>query len=153
MTTAECKDKLKTIQLQALRTAGQYLMAEVKPYIPIDTGRLRNTLRLEDDGESVMMVTGDSDTPYAMDQYQTPEEEPLRHNVENGLPIQMMQLLPAGTETGLIHESRYNIAYEHAKKNNLLTKLKTEWYKRLLADSEVMRKAASMFANYFKAAR
>ena len=133
MTTAECKDKIKAIQLQALRTVGQYLMAEVKPYIPIDTGALQKSLRIEDGDDeigSIYIVTGDDNIgvpggkptkEYAKYQY----ENILHHNVESGYPTQLMKLRPSGDETGTGHYPTYWRVYHYAKGKGLLKKLKT----------------------------
>jgi hypothetical protein len=83
MTTDQAINAIRAIQLNALRAAGNVGLAQVIPFVPIDTGDLRASGTVKDDGKDVYIVFGGKDSPgrpgkshpseYVENQYSTAE--------------------------------------------------------------------------------
>lgn len=154
MTVSQAVAKIKSLQMAALTQAANVALAEVMPFVPIDTGTLRRSGHIEVHEASVDVVFGGANSPandYASYQYDTAE----RHLIDGGSMNRILSIIPNDIKKkvkGQTNKNRYAAAYRYAVKNNLLTRFPggARWFRILMEDGSVQRRMAQVYANYLK---
>ena len=153
MDSKKILDKIRIAQSKALTVAAKYLLAQVMPFVPIDTGALRKSGKVVDgDDGSVHIKFGDPKTEkYAGYQY----EKAQLHNFTNGAMARMIELITSETKRsvkGSVDKKRYAAAYREAKDSGKLTRFPNgaRWFDIVLFDEEVQRRAWYIFAQTFR---
>jgi hypothetical protein len=162
MTTDQAINAIRAIQLNALRAAGNVGLAQVIPFVPIDTGDLRASGTVKDDGKDVYIVFGGKDSPgrpgksnpsvYVENQYSTAERH---YDTGGGVLGRLLQLFtgaPKRAAQGNVNRKRYASAYYHVKEQLTRFLGGVRWFKRILNSSDIQRKMARNYANALKAA-
>ena len=162
MTTGQAINAIRAIQLNALRAAGNVGLTQVLPFVPIDTGDLRASGTVKDDGKDVYIVFGGKDaasrddkahpSTYVANQYSTAERH---YDTGGGVLGRLLQLFtgaPKKAAQGKVNRARYAAAYYHVK--DQLTRFPggVRWFRRILNSSDIQRKMARVYANALKAA-
>lgn len=134
---------LKTFEYRidnAIYESAQVALFDVRKYVPIDTGKLRNSGRIEKHRGYSEIIFGNQDTPYTRYQYYTAK----RHVVRRGVLARMLSIIPTGVKStirGQTNKQRYGRAYRYAKNNDLLAKFPrgVQWF-RFINENEALRK-------------
>lgn len=160
MTAAQALVRIEAIQRKALVASAQVALAQVMPFVPIDTGALRESGKIIDnaqDNEVFLEFGGKgsqgknpgavSPSKYASNQYSTAR----RHFLRSGKLGRLLQLFTGAAKTrakGKSNKSRYAAAYRQAIKNDSLTVFPNgvRWFKIILRSAEIRRKMASTYA-------
>lgn len=150
--------KLQIMQQKALTIAAKYLLSQVLPFVPIDTGALRRSGKVEDgEGNSVHIKFGNEKTEkYAGFQYGTDDGEHAQyHNFQGNAMARMLELLTTEdtkSAKGKVGKKRYAKAYRDAMDSGKLTRFPrgARWFDIVLFDEEIQRRAWFIFAQAFR---
>jgi hypothetical protein len=148
-------NRLKAMQAKALTAAAYVLLAHILPFVPIDTGRLRETGKVvTDSAMDVSIRFGSPETAdYLNYQYQTAQY----HNFKNGAMARMLELLTGDEKasvSGEVNKDRYAAAYQQAMDAGKLTRFPNgaRWFEIVMKDQEVLHRAWTTYANALRAA-
>lgn len=158
MDSKKILEKIRIAQSKALTVAAKYLLSQVMPFVPIDTGALRRSGKvLDGDDGSVHIRFGDEKTEkYTGFQYGSDTGDFAQfHNFRNGAMSRMLELITSETKItsrGKAGKRRYSAAYRDAKDAGLLTRFPrgARWFDIVMFDDEVQRRAWFIFAQTFR---
>lgn len=158
MDSRKILDKIRIAQSKALTVAAKYLLSQVMPFVPIDTGALRRSGKVFDGPEGAVHIQfGNEKTEkYAGFQYGSDTGEFAQfHNFTNGAMARMLELITSETRLssrGKTGKRRYSAAYRDAKDAGLLTRFPrgARWFDIVMFDDEVQRRAWFIFAQTFR---
>lgn len=163
MDSAKIMEKLKAMQQKALTVAAKYMLAEVMPFVPIDTGALRRSGKVKNgDNGGVVISFGESGdvSQYVGYQYgkidgQDSGEYAKQHNFKGNAMARMLELLHGGdkqTSRGKVGKRRYSAAYRQAVEEGTLTRFPNgaRWFDIVLFDQEVQKRAWFVYAGAFR---
>lgn len=161
MDSAKIMAKIKIAQSKALTVAAKYLLGEVMPFVPIDTGALRRSGKVIDgeDGSVSIKFGNEKTEKYAGFQYGSDTGEFAQfHNFTNGAMSRMLELIETETRLsskGKTGKRRYSAAYRDAKDSGKLTRFPrgSRWFDIVLFDEEVQRRAWYIYAQAFRGVR
>lgn len=150
--------KLKVMQSKALTVAAKYLLGQVLPFVPIDTGALRRSGKVVDgeDGSVHIKFGNEKTEKYAGFQYGSDTGEYAQfHSFINGAMSRVLDLISSEkkiSSKGKIGKKRYGAAYREAMDNGTLTRFPrgARWFDIVLFDEEVQRRAWFIFAQTFR---
>ena len=160
MTAAQALTRIEAIQRKALVASAYVALAQVKPFVPIDTGALRDSGKVVDnaqDNEVFIEFGGKGSRPrknelkspsvYVHNQY----SKAKKHFLTGGKLGALLDLFTGESkkrQTGGKHRNRYAAAYRQAIKNDSLTVFPNgvRWFKIILRSAEIKRKMASAYA-------
>jgi hypothetical protein len=154
MTRDQAFTKIQSLQNAALTQVAYVAMAHVMPFVPIDTGRLRQSGKVESDSEGVNIVFGGAGSgveKYASYQYATAE----RHLTDGGSLGRILEVIPPDIRKnvkGQTNRQRYAAAYRYAVDTDKLTRFPggARWFRIILEDSGIQNKMAQVYRNYLK---
>lgn len=156
MDSAKIMAKIKIAQSKALTVAAKYLLGEVMPFVPIDTGALRRSGKVIDgeDGSVSIKFGNEKTEKYAGFQY----DKAQYHNFTNNAMARMLELIESETRLsskGKTGKRRYAAAYRDAKDSGKLTRFPNgaRWFNIVLFDEEIQRRAWFIFAQTFRGVR
>jgi len=123
----------------ALGQAADQLLAEVNSFVPIFTGNLRDSHKIEPVGRTGVRIR--NSLPYARYQY----FRPLFHPTRGGQLTRMTEVGSAST-VGRGDKSRYNSAYRQAKKAGKLQRFRAAWFRpQIVNDPKIKRRVSLRF--------
>lgn len=166
MDSGKIIEQLKVMQQKALTVAAKYLLSEVLPFVPIDTGALRRSGKVKD-GENggVVISFGGSGKASTYVEYQYGQIDgssgtqfAKQHNFQNGAMARMLELLHGGdkmSSRGKVGKKRYGAAYRQALADGTLTRFPNgaRWFDIVLFDEEVQKRAWFIYAGVFRGVR
>lgn len=163
MDSAKIIEKLKKMQQKALTAATKYLLGEVLPFVPIDTGALRRSGKVKDgDNGGVVISFGGSGNTVQYVEYQYGQidgqgggEYAKQHNFKGGAMARMLELLHGGDKMSSrwkVGKKRYSAAYRQAVEDGTLTRFPNgaRWFDIVLFDQEVQKRAWFVYAGVFR---
>lgn len=160
MDEAKIMRALQSMQVKALRAAGQVALTHVIDFVPINNGTLRGTGKVVEEDGFVGVKFGSSKTQdYIGAQYGVFEGGPLKiarnHYISGGKLAPLLDLISGKTrksKKGKANKKRYAAAYREALDSGKLTRLPNgaQWFNRILYDEEVQRR---MWFAYARALR
>ena len=158
MTVEQALAKIKALQVNALTRAAEVGMVAVKPMIPIDSGRLRNTTKIEQGDGFVDMVSGGKGSgaeEYAAYQYGTgnpSDKKQAQRHLKGGAGLeQLRKLTPPEMKKSLrgqTAEAKYGAAYRFAVDMDLLQRFPggVRWFNIMLKDDQLQSKMMRVYA-------
>lgn len=139
--------QLESLTKDALVGAANQLVTEADKYVPIATGTLRTTARVEKGkGLSAIISYGSSNVKYARKQY----FKSLRHFMPGGLPAPIQSLPRAPGRPG--HKNIYGRSYRRALREGVLRRVPNglQWLDRATKDVRARRRIKKVFENFYR---
>jgi hypothetical protein len=160
MTAAQALTRIEAIQRKALSASAYVALAQVMPFVPIDSGALRESGKVIDNAQDneVLLVFGGQGSAGKNPGAATPDKyvsnqyaKAKKHFLTGGKLGRILSLFTGTAKKnyrGASNKSRYAAAYRQAIKNDSLTVFPNgvRWFKIILRSAEIRRKMATTYA-------
>lgn len=159
MTIAQALTRIERVQKQALTNAAQVALTQVIPFVPINTGALRESGKVESKGKEVHLVFGGKGSTGKGEQSVSPNEyaayqysKAKRHYLSGGKLGRLLELFTGSAKKaaqGAKDKARYSAAYRQVKDQLTVFPNGVRWFKIILRSKEIQEKMAKVYARSF----